>query len=657
VASHTAGWTAALLRSWPIILFIVVAAVIAGADWGVIAGSHVETGDFAANSLLVLDAKEMRLLTGNYSRVGFNHPGPAILYVLAAGERIFFDALHVVQSPIAGQMIAAILYNSFWIVLLARLFARTFATWQQTAIATSVFLIATALFDHDFFAGMWFPHLYYFPFAVMVVSIARLACGTADSLHTLALSSGFLLNGHVAFVAVLSIMLIGAIVTNVLLVRRDRRRSLIDAAFYKSNRRTIVLAVVIFSAFLVPLLIATAVHFPGPIGDYASFGDGHRQNTPREALTFLSVYWGGRVALLIAALLLIVIWRVARSAFGRDVDIKALIAMMSVATIAMFAYAKYGVDLLEYRYLGLFYYAIPGLALSIAVVTIFGRGGRWVAGFIMVTGLGMTVAAAKTTPYYQNVYDDPQIVGLEKGMEDLRTDGRLVLELDDGRDWGSVWSTVVGMELQAKRRHRDLFCIDRNWHISDTKQARCTVAELAEHRRLLVTAADAQVMPEREPLLKGTRVAFYDWTPAPVPSNAYVGMRNDAVAFRDTVLASGWTPVDELVWTETKEARLTIPLNADLKGTLVLDTSAFLPRADSRQDVKILAGDREVAAATFTRSHDRQPIRIPFAVSSAGYLELKVLVAHPLSEKELRVSNDPRRLGIALHGFTLVSGS
>src|SRR5688500_16653540 len=65
-----------------------------------------EGGDFAANSLLIQDAKSFDLLVGHYSRIGFNHPGPAILYFQALGEYVFYDLTHLVGAPFAGQLLS-----------------------------------------------------------------------------------------------------------------------------------------------------------------------------------------------------------------------------------------------------------------------------------------------------------------------------------------------------------------------------------------------------------------------------------------------------------------------------------------------------------------------------------------------------------------------
>jgi hypothetical protein len=43
-------------------------------------------GDAAINGLSVLRAEHLQQLVGNYSRVGFHHPGPGYMYLLGAGE-------------------------------------------------------------------------------------------------------------------------------------------------------------------------------------------------------------------------------------------------------------------------------------------------------------------------------------------------------------------------------------------------------------------------------------------------------------------------------------------------------------------------------------------------------------------------------------------
>ena len=99
------------------ILWLCLFALLLGIHHEIFFAIHIESGDGAANSLLIQQAKTFNLLTGNYSRIGFYHPGPAILYVLAAGEFLFFDWLSIVPSPFSGQLIAVVIYNAFFITL------------------------------------------------------------------------------------------------------------------------------------------------------------------------------------------------------------------------------------------------------------------------------------------------------------------------------------------------------------------------------------------------------------------------------------------------------------------------------------------------------------------------------------------------------------
>src|SRR3954453_22047401 len=85
-------------------VFAILAAVMLIASLPVARIVTFEYTDYAANTLLVLDAKSLILLKGNYSRVGFNHPGPIFLYVMAIGEIFFHDILGLTRYPFGGQI-------------------------------------------------------------------------------------------------------------------------------------------------------------------------------------------------------------------------------------------------------------------------------------------------------------------------------------------------------------------------------------------------------------------------------------------------------------------------------------------------------------------------------------------------------------------------
>ena len=62
-------------RLWMLFIFLATVIFLLMADITTIKLATYESGDFAANSLLIQEAKSFSLWVGNYSRVGFNHPG------------------------------------------------------------------------------------------------------------------------------------------------------------------------------------------------------------------------------------------------------------------------------------------------------------------------------------------------------------------------------------------------------------------------------------------------------------------------------------------------------------------------------------------------------------------------------------------------------
>ena len=78
-----------------------------------------EDADMGANSILVEQARHFTLLVGNYSRDHFHHPGPAYMYVKAAGESLFWVWLHVVPTAWNGQLLAIYALNSLFVALVA----------------------------------------------------------------------------------------------------------------------------------------------------------------------------------------------------------------------------------------------------------------------------------------------------------------------------------------------------------------------------------------------------------------------------------------------------------------------------------------------------------------------------------------------------------
>ncbi|MFM0499343.1 hypothetical protein [Paraburkholderia caffeinilytica] len=456
-----------------------------------------ESGDFAANSLLVLQAKHFSLLVGNYSRVGFNHPGPAFLYVLAAGEIAFFDLTRWVTSPFSGQIYAVALLSGFWIASIGVLLRRMQGSMPAAVTTTALFVGVTAYINYQAFAGTWFPHLYYFAFAAFTVSLAALIMGRRDGLLLLAVSLGFLLNGHASFFGIAAIMLACAVAANTWLYARSpiaRSNWVVGRDYLVGNFRAIVSAVVIGALFLVPLVIQTILHFPGPIAEYAAFGHAHRANHFGDAIRFVGLFWSnGLFGILFgaAACAVLATNRSERESEDRIGSERAIALSLASATVGFLFYSVFGVDNFSLTYVGIFYYAVPALALTLLLKRVVDNvtAAPFRAAVCVCVAVGVfTGVRIHQPPEYVSQYNDPEIPAVYAAVRQLGVDG-LVFDLDGFANWEHLWATVVGTQAYAQRQGTTPFCIAQNWQLVFSQAARCTAAQIsAAHGRYLVSA-------------------------------------------------------------------------------------------------------------------------------------------------------------------------
>ncbi|PFH26929.1 hypothetical protein BX604_0642 [Burkholderia sp. JKS000303] len=640
-----------------LLIFGVLAFALLLINWPLINVNHIEISDFAANSLLIQKAKHLDLFVGNYSRVGFNHPGPAILYVQAFGELFLYDWLHVVASPFSGQMVASILYNAAWITVVFRMLRTIVGSVRGAGLVTAAFLCIVAYQNFQFFAGMWFPELYFFPFVAALVAASRFASGKADMLMPLALSAGFLINGHVSFLSTLGIIFVLLVLYNVLAHRKlPADQVMFGLEYWRTNAARIARAVGVLLLFFVPLAIETIRHPPGPIADYISFGKQHHANTLGESLQYAAQFWGGN-AIFIAAILVIGALFVLGLSSKRQtmpVEILGLLATLLAATAAMIVYSKFGVDMLDQKYIGYFYYAVPALAASLIVVWIMRASSP--ASFAMLATIAIPVLLIVTarkidhTPAYADAYTRPDVVDLYNKLEKIKPDGRIVLNLNNQSNWGKVWTTVVGLEVYAKHRGNDLFCIRQSWHILFTKDARCTPDEIANHPQYEVSSATADNRAPADIAAAGLLIRKY---PDDFSDVGYLSVAKNPGIF-GIILGDGWSSVEpEFVWMQANEAHLLLKVHNGYSGTLQLDLGAFLPRPNSAQHLTIYVNDAPAYHATFNAGTPRQTIRIPIERAVQGRLDIRFVDPDIVSPQSVGMSDDPRTLGVSLYGLGL----
>jgi hypothetical protein len=528
-----------------------------------------------------------------------------------------------------------------------------------TALLLTTFLSVTAFSQYQVFAGAWFPHLYYFPFAVFTLAIARFACGRTDSLLPLAISCGFLISGHVSFVAITALMLAGALLANQALSRTVLKRtcpSWLSWNMLYAKRRPLLFTFAALFVFLAPLAIETIVHFPGPVGNYIKYSNGQNENGLRESLRFVSSYWAK------GPLSLTSIWIILLSGFlyicakGEEYfdDVLGLLTALVLATGGLLFYARMGIDDLSYQYLGLFYYSAPAIAAAVAAYCVYDkihpRGKAVLTCIAVAIGLGLTYTKVRQPPDYVGQYNQPEIPVLFQKMREL---GPLPLVLDRDTTNGYMWPTIVGVEAYAKRMGVQLFCVNRNWHILFTDKARCTESAVRTGNRFIVTSSSASNTTDWRPSLDYLGLSFYRFEQPPaISTQQALPVGSNKFIYAAYVLGSGWSAVEtDFVWSLGSEAELTLRIDPHTIKRINLDLAAFLPRPDSLQQVAVKVNDVAVGEFSFTPSANRKACTVDVPQNTNELLDVKLLVSKPMSPKEAGLSGDTRMLGVALYGI------
>jgi hypothetical protein len=450
-------------------------------NWSMIGVTNTEVGDFAANSLLVQEAKQLTLLDGHYSRFGFFHPGPALLYVLAFGEWAFFDLLGIAASSLGGQLMAVLLLSAAWLVAmfgLVRLIVRGFTSAVLLAVT---FFFVLSLMSNQFVTSLWFPWMYALPFAVLVLALAIAIAGRAWAVPYAAVAGGFLMNGHASFLVIVPIVSVITLGWGALALRNVR-----------GPRAPWVIGALVLAAFLLPLLIQTIRSFPGPLANYFFDDRGSTGLGLRAAFEFTAASWGGTGIAAMALFVLALLWVISRRSDVRDVAVRGLVISILAAWLGAYVYALFGVDSAENTYLITFFSVMPALfALTVllAVLNQFESEHRSVPVIATLAISAVMLVIAMPTyggGVYPADYNDEQIPVLADTLTSEPRVGRLVLNLDNSEDWSAVWSPIMGVAVELARRGDDVICIGTNWHIGFTEALRCTNAEISQGRALTV---------------------------------------------------------------------------------------------------------------------------------------------------------------------------
>jgi len=378
------------VRSWAIqphlivgyIVFTVIVVVAVMRNRWIISEGRVEDGDFGVNSILIDKALRGHLLVGNYSRVGFNHPGPALLYIQAAGQSLFLNVLHLVPRPYNAHVLSIILFCAAMASVSAAILAR-----RSRSMITGLMVLAAALMlgvvERGSIVSTSFPEVYIWPYMLLSVAVSSVISREPRDLPWAFLGVGLLCHGHVSFV----LFSLGFLVVAIALLWRRRRTDLIP-------RAVVLKCAAIAFIFAFPFVLNMALHWPGELGKYWRYSrsPGAGGHSWISILRFIGSFWSAQGTLgfavvggLIGATSLLVLQ--VRGPLDKSIEF-GLLVTAGMSTVLLVIYARRGIDDLRYHYVAEFYYNAPtSILLALGSVTV----GIVVANRRLMRALGLGV--------------------------------------------------------------------------------------------------------------------------------------------------------------------------------------------------------------------------------------------------------------------------
>jgi hypothetical protein len=474
--------------------FLTIATVLVVRNAYLFTTKIYEDMDFAANTIAVLQAKRFDLLTGNYSKEGFYHPGPAFLYVMAAGESFFHDLLHLVPTPWNGQLLAILLLNAALIGASLAVIARQAASGRVALACMVVALLFVSLHPLTVNSA-WMPYVYFAPTLLLLVSAASVATGQTVDLWLLALSAWLCINGQAEFLLFSPVIVVASLACLVV-VRRRRRRA--GDTVPRAPARHWIGALAVSAVLAFPIALNTALHWPGQFGRYLTYARAASGHLTHHSVLFsigytLRYWWPGIPAttadeggLLVGAVVclfaLALVWYCPLPGLRRF--LLASLAMAGLLTLLFVYYALKGVDDrdIAQSYLGYFYWAAPLLVVLAGVAAAAVRVSlrRETALALAAAVAGAAVIAAVVPQHRDNkddppakYYGDPQIPHAVKQLA-ASADGRTIVLNILNHDW----IDTVGLVAYADRIGVRSCVIGAHWTILFRAQSICTASDM-----------------------------------------------------------------------------------------------------------------------------------------------------------------------------------
>jgi hypothetical protein len=460
-----------------------------------------EQGDGGANSILIEQAKHFTLLIGNYSREGFNHPGPAYMYVQAFGEYLFQNALHVVPTAWNAHMLSVFALDCIFVSLAVGVVYG----WTRSLLgAAACFAVFTgfAIAYPPIVNSDWMPYMYVLAYMVFILAAGSVAAGRAQDAWIFALTGWFLIHGHACFLFFVPVIT-AAVLAAVLWPRRHALRAS-AGEFFREQRGAWIPVAVISAVFALPIVVNLVLHWPGDFGKYISYGGSGQAGGHglRQVVDYALWFWWPHQHTWLSGLAPLLGYPVAFAAIfwpgtrwrGQGPLRRFLLALLAVnvvSSLAFLFYAAAGIDDLTEYYIGYFYWSAPLVTVLVIVLAALQavrvRLGAEGSRFALDLGTGVAVLAAAAAFVVLTVIPGTRTSSTNDIDESLphvvatlaaRAAGQtIVLHIDH-----PAWVETTGFLVQAERTGVKACLDDPRYTFLMTRQFICTPAQAASGR-------------------------------------------------------------------------------------------------------------------------------------------------------------------------------
>lgn len=198
-----------------------------------LSGSDTPAGDFALIELQVRDIGRYAVFLGPYSRFGWNHPGPALFFLLAPFSRL-------VGGASIGVALGALAINAGALVGCVLVAFRRAGRGFTLAVTLGLLLLVRGL-GVDALISAWNPTVTVLPLVLLALLVWSVAEGDRPMLPLVVFVASFLVQSHVGTAPIVGALVLWLVVEWALRIRHDP----VDTEATTRNRRIAIVSVIV----------------------------------------------------------------------------------------------------------------------------------------------------------------------------------------------------------------------------------------------------------------------------------------------------------------------------------------------------------------------------------------------------------------------------